>query len=148
MFLSKNKETGIYYIFYYDALGKRRKRSTGEKTKAKALKYLEIFQRIQLEENAKNVVPIMLYKYIREFTLHYYQIHTKKTSEAYENMFKFFKQRFEDVLIHTQDIEEYLLERNAKSIYQARKDRINLSSAFERAKKKGIYTRESSNQGN
>lgn len=133
MFLSK-RPSGIYYIYYKDARGKRQAISTKSKLKREALKFLTNF-RSELEERAnKKIIPITLSKFRFEFLKHSEAIHTPKTTKTFVTTFKYMLEFFGDPIISDlaeKDIRRFIDYRiKTPSIYQARKDLINISSSF------------------
>lgn len=137
MFLTK-KPSGLYYIIYNNTEGKRTSKSTGETRKAEATKKLLKYSReIEfIEENG--VLPITLKRFYWEFLKYSESVHTPKTTKTHLTTRKYILEYFDNEIqlkdLTTKDIYEYLLERKKKtSIYAARKDHINFSSALTKA---------------
>ena len=133
MFLSK-RPNGIYYLYYNDNIGKRYCVSTKSKLKREALKFLTNF-RVELEERAsRKIFPITLNKFRFEFLKHSEAIHTPKTTKTFVTTFKYMLEFFGDPIISDlteKDIRRFIDYRiKTPSIYQARKDLINISSSF------------------
>lgn len=134
MFLSK-LSSGIYHIYYVQSNGKKTKVSAKTKIKSEALKFMVSLQR-QLEENEKksNLIEIKLKRFIFEYLKTAETALTDKTMECYKCTLKSFLNFTGDVdllEINVQKVQRYLHNKVVKSsVYQARKDRICLSSAF------------------
>lgn len=137
MYLSKRKN-GIYYIFYNQPNGKRTCISTGERTKLEALKYLSNFES-ELKQRQKNkTIPISLKNFTFEFLKYSESIHSENTSKTFKVTFNYLAQFFGNPQldeITPQRLNNYFTTRIQKSVYPARKDLINLSSAFSYAVK-------------
>ena len=98
MFLSK-RPSGIYYIYYRDAKGKRQAISTKSKLKREALKFLTHF-REEVEERARRkIIPITLSKFRFEFLKHSEAIHSPKTTKTFVTTFKYMLKFFGDPII-------------------------------------------------
>lgn len=141
MFLRKEK-SGIYYVYYQDyESGKRKKISTKSTQKNEALKFLTNLNSHIESERVKGFISISLNKFSFEFLKYSEAIHTQKTNRDYRTTFNFLSGYFGDVpLIQISQIklEQYIHFRiKTASIYQARKDLINLSSAFNKAVQDG-----------
>lgn len=136
MFLSKHPN-GIYYVVYEKGNGSRGTKSTGEKLKKGATKFLFEFQKRIERERSQVVTPIRLKEFAFNFLRYSEPYFTDKTMKVYKTTFKYALNHFENVLlsdITTQEIEDYLHNRiKETSIYAARKDLSNLSAAFNRA---------------
>jgi len=133
MFLSK-RPSGIYYVYYQDAKGKRQAISTKSKLKREALKFLTHFRERVEERARRKIVPITLSKFRFEFLKHSEAIHSPKTTKTFVTTFKYMLEFFGDPIINDlteRDIRRYIDYRiKTPSIYQARKDLINISSSF------------------
>lgn len=133
MFLSK-RPSGIYYIYYEDSNGKRQAISTKSKLKSEALKFLTNFKSEILERTSRKTIPITLDKFQFEFLKHSEAIHTPKTTKTFVTTFKYMLEFFGDPIISElteRDIRRFIDYRiKNPSIYQARKDLINISSSF------------------
>ncbi len=133
MFLSK-RPNGIYYIFYHDQEGLRKAVSTKSKKKTEALTFLSNFSK-ELDLRRKHeVIPITLKSFRFQFLKHSEFVHTEKTTKTFKTTFKYFQNYIGDTQlesINEKMILNYIDWRlNNSSIYQARKDIINLSSCF------------------
>lgn len=133
MFLSK-RPNGIYYLYYKNSKGKRFCVSTKSKLKREALKFL-MYYRAELEERTnRKIIPITLNKFRFEFLKHSEAIHSPKTTKTFVTTFKYILEFFGDPIISDlteKDIRRYIDYRiKSPSIYQARKDLINISSSF------------------
>jgi len=133
MFLSKRKN-GIYYIFYDKQNGNKTCKSTGTKLKSEALKFLSRFE-LELSKRVElNYKQISLKNFAFQFLKHSESIHSTKTTRDYKQTFIFMQRYFNNPNLETlttKQINEYLQQRiEFSSIYQGRKDLINLKSAF------------------
>jgi len=133
MYLSKHKND-FYYIYYKQPNGKRTKVATKTKFKSEALKYLSRFE-LELSKRVElDYTQISLKKFAFEFLKHSESIHSKKTTRDYRQTFIFMRRYFNNPNLETlttKQINEYLQHRiEFSSIYQGRKDLINLKSAF------------------
>ena len=133
MFLSKRKN-GIYYIHYETQNGKRTKVSTKARIKKEALQFLSTFSKHQTEKIKKKITEISLSSFKTEFLKHSEAVHTPKTTKTFVTTFKYLEDFLGNNLINeisNREVMEYVEYRiKNPSIYQARKDLINLSSAF------------------
>jgi integrase len=133
MFLSK-RNSGVYHLYYHKADGKLTSISTKAKIKSKAHLFLIDFTRQLEEKKNQKTIPITLHKFAFEFLKHSEAVHTYWTNFGYKQTFRFFKKYFSDVRlteISARDISGYIESRiNTASVYQARKDLINISAAF------------------
>ena len=141
MFLTK-RPNGIYNIVYFTSNGKRTTKSTNTTNKAIAKKYLTLFEEEFLDRQISKVTPITLEEYCWKFLKYSETMHTWKTTKAFKTTFnlfiKYFGKNTKLSEFNLQKIEEYLQMRiRTASIYCARKDHINLSSAFSKALKEG-----------
>ncbi|NMB82414.1 MAG: site-specific integrase [Ignavibacteria bacterium] len=139
MYLSKRKN-GVYYVFYNQPNGKRTCISTGERIKTEALKFLSNFEG-ELKEREKNkTIPISLKDFRFEFLKYSESIHSQNTSKVFKVTFNYLKEYFGNPQlseITSKRLNEYFTMRMKKSVYPARKDLINISSAFTYAVKQG-----------
>jgi len=142
MFLSKRKN-GIYYVIYKLPNGNRTSISTKTNSYTEATKFLLKFQ----EKNDSVVASRFVNTTLREFAIdfiNYSQIvHSNSTTRDFETTFRYFLKFFGFTKIlkelSNQNIQEYIHDRiKRSSIYQARKDLINLKSAFRRANEIGM----------
>lgn len=133
MILSKRKN-GIYYIYFLQQNGKRTCATTHTRIKAEALKFVTNFEK-ELEERKRNkLLPVSLSDFKKEYLVHSQTIHTKNTTKVIGVSFKFFESYFGKITLpelNKSNLTDYFQNRiSTASIYQARVDRINLSSAF------------------
>jgi len=140
MFLSKHSN-GIYYVVYDKGNGSRGAKSTREKLKKGATKFLFEFQKKLEIERAQVVTPIRLKEYAFTFLRYSEPYFTDKTMRVYKTTFKYVLNHFGNVLlsdISTKEIEDYLHKRiKETSIFAARKDLSNLAASFNKAVKNG-----------
>lgn len=134
MFLSKHKN-GYYYIYYGEPItGKRKSISTGSKFKSEANKFLSEFRTEIKRRKEKQLFDISLKDFRFEYLKYSESIHSPKTSKAYKTSFGFLIKYFGNTKltdISKSKLMDYFQKRiREASIYQARKDLINLSSAF------------------
>jgi site-specific recombinase XerD len=133
MFLSK-RPNGIYYLYYKNNKGKRYCVSTKSKLKREALKFLTNFQSELEERVSRKIIPITLSKFRFEFLKHSEAIHTSNTTTTFVTTFKYLQKFLGNIQlseIKEKDIKAYIDYRiTTISMYQARKDLINLSSCF------------------
>ncbi len=133
MFLSKRKN-GIYYIFYNKPNGNKTCKSTETKLKSEALKFVSIFEKELAEQNKFSFKQIGFKNFSFQFLKYSESIHTAKTTNGFKQTFIFVQRYFGNPNIDTfttKQIIEYIQQRiETSSIYQARKDLINLKSAF------------------
>jgi len=137
MFLSKHK-SGYYYIYYDDKLNnKRRSISSKTKLKSEALSFLTNFRKEVIARQKAGVKYIKLEQFAREYLFYSSSIHTDKTTQTFKNTFNQLKKYFGSIYltqISPTLINDFIKYRiTSSSIYAARKDLINLSSAFNKA---------------
>jgi len=136
MFLSKHKN-GFYYIYYSDINGNRNKKSTRKKLKHEANNFLVTFSE-KIESDKRNKTKsIHFKKFIFDFLKYSESIHSPNTTNTFKTTFNATLSYFGDITlmsITSTKIQEFLQYRIINvSKYQARKDLINLSSAFNKA---------------
>lgn len=129
MFLSFDKSRNVWYFFYHDSNGIRRKKSTLTSNKKMAIAFAKQFVP---EEKPKE--SIALTKYQAQYLKEHHRF-KEKTIKGYMTTFKFFRNAIGGATplnqITTKDIKLYLIERATNhSIYQARRDRIHLHAFF------------------
>lgn len=133
MFLSK-RANGVYYIYYNDEQGKRQAISTKSSIKSEALKFLTDLKQGIKKKKERPVTQIKLADLENEFLIHSKAIHTEKTTKTFITTFKFFEEKMGNVFlssIEEKNIKQYIDYRiTSASVFQARKDLINLSSCF------------------
>ncbi len=135
MYLFK-RTNGIYYLGYEER-GKPKRVSTGKKFKQEALAFLRNFNE-QLEQRAEEkTVSVLLKDFIDQFLKYSEGVHTVKTRKAFMVTFRMLERHFGNVKlteITTQALERFFSQRiKEASVYAARRDHINLSSAFNKA---------------
>lgn len=135
MFLFK-RSNGIYYLVYDDG-GKEKRISTGKKFKQEALAFLRNFNEQLKQQAEEKTVPVMLKDFTDQFLKYSEGIHTVKTRKAFMVTFGMLERHFGNVRITeitTQELEQFFTKRiKEASVYAARRDYINLSSAFNKA---------------
>ena len=135
MFLSKHKN-GYYYIYYSQpSTQKRTCVSTKCKTKKQALLFLKSFEK---KSKIKSISDsISLDNFIWEYLKYSELVHSPNTTSTFKTTFNSFKKYFGSVALLSLDeskIQEFIQYKiKTVSKYQARKDLINLSSAFNKA---------------
>ncbi len=133
MFLIK-RGNGFYHIYYSGKDGKRKTISTKKKTKADAYKFLTSFQQEVEKRNSNEIQTIDMKKFTFQFLRHAEINKAYKTMKVYRTTLNFFQKSIGNVNLDTitnNDIKKYLENRlSTSSVYQARKDLINLKAAF------------------
>lgn len=138
------RENGFYYVSYYE--NKRRKViSTKSKSQGDALQFLIKFEK-EKETGRNSVAKIKISVLILKFLAYNEHLKTKKTISAYKTTLRYFQDFFCDFTffdgITYNDLTEYFQWRlRNSSIYQCRKDRINLPSFYEYSVDRG-YAKE------
>jgi integrase len=138
MFLSKC--SGIYYLFFSDDLGKRRKVSTRVRHKAEAVKFLREFKQAEYERKQR-LTRVSLSTFSAEFLKYSKQIHAPKTQESHGTALSELQKAIGDMPLHkigVKDVELFLASKvDAASLWTARKYYIALASSFETARRWG-----------
>jgi integrase len=138
MYLSKHKND-FYYIYYKKQDGKRTKVATRTKFKSEALKFLSRFEKNLAQQVKLDFTKITLKDFAFQYLKHSESIHSPKTTRDYNQTFIFVQRYFGSLTIDTLTtklMNNYIQHRiETSSIYQGRKDLINLKSAFNFAKK-------------
>jgi integrase len=133
MFLLK-RPNGIYHLIYTKPNGKRTSVSTKTKLKSEANKFLTKFAANQIDDGEHKILPITVESFSKEFLKHSETVHTYWTNYTYKQTFGFFNSYFPNSLISElqgNDISRYIESRiKSASIYQARKDLINIAAAL------------------
>ena len=133
MFLSK-RTNGIYHLYYKKLNGRLTSVSTKTKLKSEANKFLIRFNSNIKIENDRSFIPITLQKFSFIFLKHSEIVHTYWTNYTYKQTFRFLNKYYQNKFISdltAGDINKYLEARiQSASVYQARKDLINISAAF------------------
>lgn len=139
MILSK-RSNGYYYVYFLQATGKRTCISTKTKIKAEALKFLSNFEKEAEERKRAKAASISLEDFKNEYLAYSKGIHTPNTTKGIRGSFRFLHEGLGNVILSTitkNVLLNYFQNRiKNSSIYQARIDRINLSSAFSYAVEK------------
>ena len=140
MFLQK-RNNGRYYVVYVDDNGQRTLKATGTPYKKEAEKFLKEFQLRIEEERLQVVKPITIHQFSFTYLRQREPYFTDKTIKVYKTTFKFLEEYFGNIQIAEIDrngLEEYFHKRaKESSLFSARKDLINLSSAFNYAVSNG-----------
>ncbi len=138
MFLSK-RSNGIYYLWFTDKSGKRKKVSTGSCLKSDALAFLRDFGGDRVGNSLAKAITLT--QLIFEFQEYSKGVHTEKTRHSFASAFNEMS-RFQGDPLLTQigqrEIEGFLSRKRVEaSEWTARKYYIHLASAFEAAKRWG-----------
>ena len=115
MFLFKQKKTGIYYLYYNDNSGKRKKVTTKTKIKPEAMKFLKNFN-INQTKTAKKDLTVFTFSDLQNEVMKYVNSNFRKsTAELYRITFNEFLRVIGNKpikLISSSDIEHYKSVRN------------------------------------
>ena len=134
MFLSKAE--GVFYLFFTDKNGKRRKVSTRCKLKLQAVSFLKEFKEKEYEQRRK-IKSISLSAFGKEYFLFASGVITAKTQRTYLSAYKEFVRITGDIPLHSvgiREIEYFLgVKRTEASEWTARKYYTSLRTAFEKA---------------
>jgi site-specific recombinase XerD len=134
MFLSRIN--GVYYLFFSDETGTRRKISTRCKQKHEANSFLNNFKQKEFLHRKKPKF-ITLSEYQLEYMVYASGVLTAKSQRTYLNAFREFQRIAGDIPIHTigiREIETLLSIKKAEaSEWTARKYFISLKASFEKA---------------
>jgi integrase len=137
MYLSKHKN-GYYYVYFNDIYTKRRRSiTTKSKLKTDAIKFLSRFETDVRQRIESRVEIIQLREFVNKYLLFSASRHTYKTSKSYKTTFNMLEEHFGNVQltdlspIKMKNFIQYRIK--SGSLYAARKDLINLSSAFKKA---------------
>jgi integrase len=133
MTLSK-RSNGLYYVWYIDRDGKRKKISTGTKLKQEATRFLVDFAHKQKAQEAQPA-PLTLSQFTQEFLAHSACVHAPKTSQVYATALQEFRLIVGDLLLSEvtpRTIEEFIRAKH-RSVTDAtvRTYFTHLSAAFE-----------------
>ena len=137
MYLSKHK-SGYYYIYFNDLYyGRRRSISTRAKLKSDAIKFLSRFEKEFKNRMNHKVIPISIKDFANGFIIYSASRHTYKTSKNYKSTFNLLEQYFGNIPLADLSpfkMTTYIEHRiKSSSPYSAKRDLINLSSAFNKA---------------
>lgn len=132
MFLSK-RNNGYYYVVYKAENGKRTLKATRTKNKREAFQFLHKFK-AQYEIQCESLPEISLWEFAAKFMRYSEAYHTKLTARDYaltfKKLFKYFGNPALSDLTRSK-IQLYITDRISKgSIYQGRKDLINIKAAL------------------
>ncbi len=137
MFISK-RSNGVYYLWYEDENGTKRKISTKCRRKSDALKFVNEFKNRE-RERVKKIKNVSLSKFKNEFLEYSRHNHTQSTQKHFESAFNEFIRHIGDPPLNSisyKQIETFLsAKRTEASAWTARRCYIALSSAFETARK-------------
>ena len=140
MFLTKRHSNGIYYVYFFDDLGKRKCVSTRSRLKADAFKFLLTFKQTD-HERKTNLQRVSFSGFAATFIQHSRTIHTRKTAESNATALAEFQRIVGDLPLHKvipRDIERFLSKKRTEaSVWTARKYYLALAAAFETAKRWG-----------
>lgn len=137
MYLSKHK-SGYYYVYFNDIFTNRRRSiTTKSKLKSDAIKFLSKFEKDVKGKIEQKVEKITLQEFYNKFARYSATRHTYKTSKNYKTTFNLLIEHFGNILItdlSPAKLQNYINYRiRSSSTYSARRDLINLSSAFNKA---------------
>ncbi len=135
------KRNGIYYVEYSDSGNKTKRISTRKRLKHEAHEFLRTFdQQMKLRREVERT-PISLEVFIQQFLDYSQTVHTVKTTRAFRVTFRMLEKKFAGIQLSelkTSDLDRYFSSRiHESSFYAARKDYINLNSAFNKAVRDG-----------
>lgn len=137
MFISK-RTNGIYHLYYEKPDGKIASKTTKTRYKTEAMKFFASFEAKQKQTN--QIAPIKLMEFAQGFLWENELTKTEKTIKCYKTTFKHLEKYFGNIPlseINPARMQEYFNQRlKDHSIFQARKDRINLGYAFNWAAQK------------
>jgi len=130
MYLFK-RSNKVYYIRYINNLGKIAILSTGKKSKAEAGVFLNEFRQKLKDSRSSIQLKQLIFQYLKHSEI----THTAKTQKVLKGTYKFLQGFINPETpinqITTNELRQYLETRlRDSSVYQARIDRINLSSLF------------------
>ena len=136
MYLSRHKN-GYYYVYYFDGFDNRKSVSTKAKFKSEALNFLSQLKHKIQQQQAQKHIPISLEGFIRYFLKYSESVHKINTTKTFKASFNSLLSYFGNVSLDAltkQNMMEYFQKRiKISSIYRARIDLINFSSAFNKA---------------
>ena len=133
MTLSK-RSNGLYYVWYIDRDGKRKKISTGTKLKQEATKFLFEFANKQRARESQPT-PLKLSQFTQEFLAHSACVHAPKTRQVYATALQEFRFIVGDLFLSEvtpRTIEEFIrAKQRSVTDATARTYFTHLSAAFE-----------------
>lgn len=136
MFLSR-RLNGVYYLWFIDESGRKRKVSTGCKMKTDAFKFLKSYNQVEAEQREK-LRNISLSEFMQELLAYSSGVHRLKTQTCFRTAFREFIRITGDKQlkkISIKDIESFLSQKKLEaSGHTARFYYVTLRSAFERAR--------------
>jgi integrase len=137
MFLSK-RSNRIYYLWYRDGFGKKRKVSTRARRKTDALKFLQSFRESERRRTIR-LNHTLLSDFTKEFLAYSKDVHRPKTQEMFRTALRALLDSAGDVPIQRlgiRDIEQFVAEKaKNRSERTVRAYFVTLASAFETAKR-------------
>jgi len=137
MFLSK-RCNGIYYLWYKDGFGHKRKVSTRARRKTDALKFLQSFRESEKRRTIR-LTRTLLSDFTKEFLTYSKDVHRPKTQEMFRTALRALLKSTGDVPIQQvgiRGIERFMAEKaKNRSERTVRAYFVTLASAFETAKR-------------
>ena len=137
MFLSK-RTNGIYYLWYKDGFGHRRKVSTRARRKADALRFLQSFRDSEGRRTGR-ISSTLLSTFTKEFLAYSKDVHRPKTQEMFRTALRALLESTGDLSLQTlgiRAIEGFIAEKSKTlSERTVRAYFVTLASAFETAKR-------------
>lgn len=137
MFLAK-RSSGVYYLYYFDELGKRHKVSTGKHVKAEALKFLQEF-RASEHERKTQLHRTTLALFAEDYLRYSKTVHRIKSQESARTALREFLRIIGNPPLHrigVREIERFVgVKKSETSLQTARTYFVTLASAFETAKR-------------
>ena len=116
MYLSK-RSNGVYYLWYHNELGRKRKVSTQKKLKADALEFVKNFRQTDRERKAR-LQKITLQAFQTDFLSYSSGVHTQKTQRHFKVAFREFCRVIGDLPLHKigiREIEHFLRVKKAEA---------------------------------
>lgn len=137
MFLSKNKQSGIYYVFYQDRNNKRKAVSSKSKHKREALAFLSSFQAELRRRQSEKILFVSLKDCSWEYLKFSERTHRPKTQVDIKRCLRAFQKfiggKTDMHEITVADIERFLARKQKRSLYGAKNYRMYLNGFFKRA---------------
>lgn len=137
IFLSK-RANGIYYLWFKDDLGRKRKVSTRCKLKTDALKFLQDFKQKEAEGKAR-LQRTSVSLFAQDYLKYSKGVHTAKSQESIRTSLCEFIRIIGDLSLHkigAREIENFIATKKSETSEQtARTYFVTLASAFEAAKR-------------
>lgn len=136
MYLSKHKN-GYYYVYYLDGNETRKSVSTKARFKSETMVFLSQLSHKLQQQQAQKCIPVSLEGFIRYFLKYSESVHKVNTTKTFKVSFNYLVRHFGNISLDAltkQNMMEYFQKRiRTSSIYRARIDLINFSSAFNKA---------------